>query len=543
MLKDTIISCQELLTGYYPLYLYIMNHRYNFSRIFPPVLLAVLLFILCSQFSYFGDDWFWGTDSRISSFIDSFTDPDNPFHFYNNGRYFGNGLGFITANHKIVRDLIMTAALWLIIAVTAKIDLETAGIDVNTSVSLRNLMIFLCGTVLLLCPKEMFRESIGWSVAFMNYVVPSALYIIGIQKLYTQKENTKTNLTFFILPFLSSFFIENLTIGNTIFIIFWIGFRLIKKGKPSGNEWFYLSGSVIGLVLMFSDDGYRQILMGNPQETYWAAQTGSLMTMVTTGIYAFRNFISNAIVGWMDLLTSFGAISFMFACLLMKEKTSKKTSAPLLLMTVTDTVIAFYFILQGTASSWQAFFAYTQTIESIMAAIFLISQPFIIILLPYSENQKKNLIFTWLFAALATLPLVVAQPLSLREFFPTSVFLLLLYSQITCINIKIVKNNISGSIDRSLFPYVISIFLAAWGYLFSVYAVIAHYEKERIKYVRYQESLGNYDTIFPTLPYEDYVIVSYPWEKTWQERYKKFNDLNLDMNFTIVSFEEWKKSL
>ena len=122
-------------------------------------------------------------------------------------------------------------------------------------------------------------------------------------------------------------------------------------------------------------------------------------------------------------------------------------------------------------------------------------------------------------------------------------FLLLLYSQITCINIKIVKNNISGSIDRSLFPYVISIFLAAWGYLFSVYAVIAHYEKERIKYVRYQESLGNYDTIFPTLPYEDYVIVSYPWEKTWQERYKKFNDLNLDMNFTIVSFEEWKKSL
>ena len=110
-----------------------MNQQYKFSRIFPLVLLAVLLFILCSRFSYFGDDWFWGTDSRLTNFIDSFTNPDNPFHFYNNGRYFGNGLGFIAANHRIVRDLIMTVTLWLIITVTAKIDLYTAGADEITS--------------------------------------------------------------------------------------------------------------------------------------------------------------------------------------------------------------------------------------------------------------------------------------------------------------------------------------------------------------------------------------------------------------------------
>ena len=61
--------------------------------------------------------------------------------------------------------------------------------------------------------------------------------------------------------------------------------------------------------------------------------------------------------------------------------------------------------------------------------------------------------------------------------------------------------------------------------------------------MRYQESLGFYDTIFPTLPYPDHVIVSYPWEDTWQERYKKFFGLNLDMRFNIVSFEEWKEQL
>lgn len=520
-----------------------MNKRVAFLRIFPLVLLAVLLFLLCSQFSYFGDDWFWGTDSRLSSFIDSFTNPDNPFHFYNNGRYLGNGLGFVAANHRIVRDLIMTVTLWLIITVTAKIDVYTAGTDENTSASLRNLMIYLCGTVLLLCPKEMFRESIGWSVAFMNYVVPSALCLIGLKKLYTQENRSKTNLSFFILPLLSSFFIENLTIGNFIFIIIWILYRYSQKEKPAVNEWLYLSGSLLGLILMFSDDGYRQILNGDPGETYWSAQTGSLIQMIYTGFNSFRSFIANAVVGWMVVLTSFGAASFLSAYLLMKEKTSKKAGSAVFVLTWADSAIAFYFLIRRAAASWQAFFSYTQTIESILAAVFLVSQPIIIFLLPYTKVQKKILLFTWLFAAFITLPLVIAQPLSLREFFPTYVFLLLLYSQITCINIKALNNRISVSIERSLFPYILCIFLIVWGYLFSVYAVIAHYEQERIKYVRYQDSLGNYDTIFPTLPYEEYVMVSYPWEKTWQERYKKFYDLNLDMNFTIVSFDEWKESL
>lgn len=521
----------------------LMSKHYTFLRIFPLMFLAVLLFALCSQFSYFGDDWFWGTDSRLSAFIDSFSNPENPFHFYNNGRYFGNGLGFIAANHKTLRDTIMTVTLWLIITVTAKIDLFTADSSHKSAISLQNLMCYLCGTILLLCPKEMFRESISWSVAFMNYVVPSALYLINLKYLYTRGNNSKTDLFFFILPLLSSFFIENLTIGNFIFIIFWIVFIFLQKKKPSVNEWLYLAGAMLGLILMFSDDGYRQIFNGNPQETYWSAKTGSLLQMINTGLNSFRGFIANAVVGWMVVLTTFGAASFLSAYLLMKKKTSKRTGTALFVLTLADSAIAFYFLLRWTASSWQAFFSYTQTIESILAAVFLVSQPIIIFLLPYAEAQKKILLFTWLFAAVITLPLVIAQPLSLREFFPTYVFLLLLYSQITCINIKALNNRISVSIERSLFPYSLCIFLIAWGYLFSIYAVIAHYEKERIKYVRYQESLGNYDTIFPTLPYEEYVIVSYPWERTWQERYKKFYDLNLDMNFTIVTFDEWKESL
>jgi predicted membrane protein len=59
-----------------------------------------------------------------------------------------------------------------------------------------------------------------------------------------------------------------------------------------------------------------------------------------------------------------------------------------------------------------------------------------------------------------------------------------LYSQITCDNLKTIASRFSISAERQILPYVIGIFLTAWGYLFSVYMVIAHYEQERIKYVR-----------------------------------------------------------
>ena len=127
------------------------------KKFLPPVLLAVLLFLLCSQFSYYSDDWFWGTDGSLSTFFDSFSNPDNPFHFYNNGRYLGNGLGFLAANHRLFRNLLMTAVLWEIITCITKISLLTAG---TVSAALKNLMLAVSASLLLLCPKEMFRESI-----------------------------------------------------------------------------------------------------------------------------------------------------------------------------------------------------------------------------------------------------------------------------------------------------------------------------------------------------------------------------------------------
>lgn len=520
-----------------------MLHKENLPKIILYVLLAVLLLILCSQFTYFVDDWHWGMDSRLSIFLDSFSNEENTLHYHNNGRYLGNALGFLCANHKLVRDLIMMAALWIIIVYTARIGHLIVDKDAPLFSADQIFMVFVCAAITLFTPKEIFRESVAWCSAFMNYVVPAALFLLCLYKLFKQQAEDKFDASFFLLPLISSLFMENLTIGNFLFILSLFIYRMIRKIKPSRNEWLYFLGTAIGLIIMFSDDGYRDIFSGDPDGSYWGAQTDSFSQMIHSGVTAFISFISVGTVRSTVVLTGFGAISCFSAVLLANDQSGRKLKKILIVFSILDILIAAYFLLRKLAPSWNAAYGYTGIIDASASLVFLLSFPLFGFLLPYHERQKEIIIFTWLFAACVTIPLFVAKPLSMRVFFPVDMFLLTLYSEIAFDNLQKIRQKYHFNIIRNLFPCVFVIFSLAWCYLFSIYAVISHYEHERIKYVRYQESLGNYETVFPKLPYEDYVIISYPWGETWQERYRKFYGLNTDMRFNIISFEEWKDLL
>ena len=507
------------------------------------ILPAVFFLILCSRFSYFADDWHWGMDGRLSTFIDSLSNPENTLHYHNNGRYFGNFLGFVSANHRLFRNVLMTVVLWGICVMTARLGLLVASEESSFFTLKQSMMIFLCGTILLLTPKEIFRESISWSSAFMNYVVPTALYLCCFLRLFNHPDEEKKDWLLFLLPLLASFFMENLTVGNALFSILWLSLRLVRKKKVFAQDWFFLAGSLLGLVLMFTDDGYRQILTGNPEENYWGTQHGSITEMLQHAVHAFAYFIAGGTVGKTAALTAFGALSCTMAFLPEMKKPGSKKCALLFFLSVTDVLIALYFILRRAAPDWNVIFGHTVGLEAILSLFFLLSLLLFGVLLPFTEIQRLKLVTTWLFAACITAPLFTAEPLSMRVFFPTTVFLLLFYAQVASICLSKINRYFSVNAERLFLPYTLGAFLLVWGYLFSIYTVIDHYEQERIKYVRYQESLGNYEIDFPALPYSDHVIVSYPWGDTWQERYKKFFGLNLDTRFSIVSFDEWKENL
>ncbi|MBR6090674.1 MAG: hypothetical protein IKP86_12125 [Anaerolineaceae bacterium] len=506
------------------------------KSILPSIFVFFLLFILCSQFGYYVDDLYWGMDSRISSFIDSFTNPENPFHFYNNGRYFGNALGFICANHCFVRNLIMAAALWMIFYLTAKI----SSVTVPSELSLPNFyfIFFISGSVLLSLPKEMFRQSIAWSAAFMNYVVPSALYLMCLKILFDRKTRSSLNFLYLFLPLTASFFVENLTIGNAVFICLWIACGAVRKEKITANEWLYAAGAMIGMIVMMSDDGYRQIINGDPAETYWSAQAGSIVLMIRKAWNSFSLYAAGAVTGHNVILLLFITIS-LAAALFLTEKTMKTSERNLCKgISLLQLIISVYFTLRKASPSWDPFSSYTGVFDAGITVIFLLSIPLQVLLLPYTPDQKKIVCFSWIFSLCITAPLLVAEPLSDRVFFPTVVFLMLTGCEIAFIDRELAGKN--DQVPRIL-PYLAAVFLSIWLFLFSIYAVNAHYERERIKYVKHQGSLGYHETVFPKLPYDEYVVESYPWNEEWQERYRLFYGIDPGIRFyNIIDFEEWK---
>ena len=400
--------------------------------------------------------------------------------------------------------------------------------------------VFFTAVLLVFCPPDYFQHAISWNSAFMIYTVPSALYLLGLKKLFDRKENSRPDVFFFLLPLLSAFFVENLTIGNAIFIVLWTLYRFIRKEKPNTGEWLYLAGSLLGLILMFSDDGYRRIFNGSTRETYWVAETSSLARMIETSIetytyyivcYAFRN---NAI------MTFFGGTGIFLLCLLSGSASGRHKNL-LRCMGLTEFLIGAYFLLKSHESGWQFLSGYTEILEAVIAGVFLLLIPAICLLLPLSLRKKELLVFSWIFAVCITAPLLVASPLSTRVFFPTYTFLLLIYCETAWIVFSMIPAISENASGKWLGISLCSVFLLLWTFWFSIYAVINHYDKARVSYLRYQESIGEYPALLPKLPYENYMIVSYPDGYKWEERFKRFHRLNLDVKYELISFEEWKE--
>ena len=527
--------------------------------------MALLFFLLFTQIPPFSDDWLWGSYKSFQTFLGSFRDPSNPWHDYpNNGRYLGNFLGFIGANHFWIRNLIMTAAMCSMILVISNICDLTAGSPFQKSV-----FYLLIGSFLLGCQGGYFTQVMAWSSSFMNYVVPSVLLLLSFYLLLTQEKfekgfgiqdsgfsrsvfheepvdpnsdhkNGSFRVIFFLLPFISAFFMENLTIANLLFIVLWIAYRFLRKEKPAKNECAYLFGALTGLILMFADDGYRQVFDVNDTEKIWGAQMGTLPFMLQTALLNFQNKAAVYMILDNPLLTFFGACSICLFCLLFREKTGGIQRKILPFLGITDLLIGIYYLIRLFEPSWRIIPGHTGTLEAALTVIHFLIIPAAILSAPLPEKQKTILLWSFIFLICINLPLLLAQPLTIRVFYPALVFMLLLYGELTRVNISEIQRTVPLSFGKWPAVILAAVFMILWGFRISVYAVVNHYEIERVKYLRYQESIGADPILLPKLPYTDYVVVYYPDGDLWQERYKRFYGLDIDRKYELISFEDWR---
>ena len=499
-----------------------MKKASSYSRVVFYAALFLLLLILCTQFPYVSDDWAWGSKDSITS----------AFH-YDNGRYLGNLLGFIAAKSRVFRCLYTAGVVTAIVGLCVHLSRVNAG-------SHADIFLGLTAAILLLTvSRNTFRQTIAWSSAFMNYGGPAALLLAAYALLH-ERARGKFNLLFFFLPFAMSLFVENVTIGNLIFIIGWIVYGFIRGRKPSVNEWLYFAGSLAGSAVMFSDPGYSAIIWDTSADSNWQAETSSLGSMISTGLAALKDPMAHLLLGENLILTVFLTLNLGGVLLFALPGGKRRIAAVLAYAWILGTTI--FIIIRTVEPNWLSGFEIIDTAAAVFIIGYLLLIPVLIGCSELPNGDKERMIVTWLFAALITLPLLVADPLSARVFFPTFTLLTLLSLQLFAWSLARVRESAPALCVRGrgvvLFLAAVILFVS-WEHWFSVYAVINHYETERLKFVNTQEEEGIWPALLPCLPYGDYLIVSYPSTNYWMECYQRFNDINLDLKLNVCSFEEW----
>ncbi len=486
------------------------------------LLLFLLLLILCTRFPYVSDDWYWGSTDDIMSVFN-----------YDNGRYLGNFLGMVAAHHAAFRCLYGAGVLTAIAALCVSLSGKNAG--VHTEILLG------CSAAILMLSvsRNTFRQTAAWSSAFMIYGT-ATLLLLTAYKLLRSRSRGKVNALFFILPFAAAFCVENVTIGNLLFISVWILYGLIRGRKPSANEWLYFAGALAGLAVMFSHAGYAAIFAGTSADTARKAETSSLSAMISTALATLKDPMAHLFLGENLVLTVFLTLNLGGLLLFCLPGGKRKYIMLLSYAWILGTTLML--IISKAEPGWLPDLELVRTLSAVLIFGYLFLIPLLTLCSAMTGEEKEGVISLWLCAACLALPLPVAKPLTARTFYPIFSLLMALAVHLFARNLACLREAAPSLCLRArgsvLCMAALTLFVC-WGHWFGVYSVIHHYDVERLKFVRTQEEQGIWPALLPRLPYEDYLIVSYPSTNFWMECYQRFNEINLDLKLNVCSFAEW----
>ncbi|MFH5812373.1 hypothetical protein [Companilactobacillus sp. FL22-1] len=204
-----------------------------------------------------GDDLHWGTYFGSNYF------PQGIFLKYD-GRYLGDLLVIAITKIKPLAFLGYGTFMTLIVFLIQKIRDQ-----IKPTKSIGLLSSALAGLFILLMPKIIFQQILGWHAGFANYV-PSVVYplfvLYLVLKNYDNQDveyyRTSIYLIFFASIF-AQFFAEHVTVLNVfngILILLFLRNHFSDKFKKIMS--LALIGNFIGAVLMFINGAYIKILFG-----------------------------------------------------------------------------------------------------------------------------------------------------------------------------------------------------------------------------------------------------------------------------------------
>lgn len=487
------------------------------------ILLFLLFTLLCYFFPYSGDDWAWGTQIGIDRLIIWF---DNY-----NGRYAGNLLILAITRSKLLRIIIESLAFALIIKYIYKIT--------NTK---NKTCILISVLLLLLMPVTILRESVTWAAGFANYVLPILLILFIIYKniyLLDKKQNKEDKnilklIWYFVISFIGSLFIENITLYNLFLIFIILIYEKIKFKKFSLSNIIYFMGSLLGSICMFSNSVYLSIFNNN--DGYRTITTDNI---IISSIKKFINtltdyiFTNNVVVGIV--------LCFCILLLIIKfinksvKKIDKKKNIILKLCLICTALYLFNIIYINLPLNEHFFGSKMEALYNCGISLMMVISLIITSVWCIDDKFKcRKIIFYVLSIVIFNLPLLIITPVGPRLFLTTYLFYILIIIEILD---YLYKDKIM-CIDYLLKVTVV----IAFSYLLAIYYSIHKIDVIQTKYI--DEIKENASVInLPLLPHSNYVHCTNIPDGTFGYRYKLFHNINENVTLNFLNYEEWKEKI
>lgn len=394
-----------------------------------------------------------------------------------NGRYLGNLFGINLSSSFLLRILVKTIVLLGIVTLIYKL---------SSSKKLSVLLLSLLAVLSM--PKEMFRQVILNSSGFGNYVIPT-FGILLIIFLHFKKQIKKNNiyyLLFFGLGIFNSLFVEHVTIYNVLLSIYLAMYSFIFDKDKKGYFIAYLTGSILGGILMFSNPIYLSSFKG---EDDYRSITG-----IQDMIRKFCLIINEAF-----LQNRISVISTIICGSIISFNSKKKNVISKMLITY-QMVFGTYYVLKFLNPNWLLFKEYNDYFEAIITTGYFISLIWTTLLCDIAREKKYQLVFTIVSYAILLGPLLVVNPVGPRCYIPSYILLLAFLVNNICIFEG--KKWISiSNLNYVTVPSIAILFI----FYFSIYGEIYKVSKNRLDTIKSAIDSGEESVEFVELPYMEYL--------------------------------------
>lgn len=481
-------------------------------------IIFISLLILCYLFPFSHDDWAWGSEIGIERL-------ETHFKGYN-GRWFGNFFVLALTRSNLLKTIVMASFI------TGTIYLINRIIKSDKKVT-----ILLSYLLVLATPYLVLRQGIVWTAGFSNYAASIffVLIFINLNKEIFENKKVKTSNVliplFFLLGFITTLFVEHVTLYTVCLSVLAIIYAFIKLKKIYGNQIAYLLGSLAGTILMFSNSAYSSVASG--EDTY---RSLGIASFIDSSIKSYFETIYKELVYNNHILNVI--LVSLICVVLFKVLKNKKEKKSLKLLAETILFIAVTFVLYSTVTKFMGvnlLLKYTKYLNGLFTILFCLAILLFVIFFIKKDTVKRRMIFTLVSIVVMTAPLFVVKPIGSRCFLPT--YILFILFVVDLLN-YIFYDEKYKEVDKYVSKIIICMSSVFYAYLVGIYGYIYKVNTERLEYLK---NNTNEEVVLPKLPYQKYLWYGDPANEVFMERFKLYYGVDKDTEIKFVSIKEWKK--